>query len=413
MVSTAPSWSPSWPGTGWAVQPLYIRFGLAWEAVEEAHLRRFLDALPADLRPQPLVAFDLPIADVYGAHWSVSGTGVPDETTPDNAVYLPGRNLLLLAKSSVWCALNGVEVIALGTLKGNPFADSGPDFMALLRVARAGSASSTRSRSATPFAGLTKAQVLELGRELAFEHTFSCIAPVSGHHCGRCNKCAERREGFAGAGNRGPHAVRGELTDGSGLRRADLLRDRRPRRVAAGDPGPDRGWESAARGDLAGGPCPRAAEAGAPNRRTGRLRRRGVAAARVTGDRLVDLRDHPLQRDFWWGSAAFEEAFGPLNINEILGRICADFGIDADLSGPIPLEAHPRPELGGSVLLVNETDGVDKAWPADRWAAVAAAARRRRPRRPPGQPRRPAPATGTGRESPSSPHRRWGRPSTR
>jgi hypothetical protein len=90
------------------------------------------------------------------------------------------------------------------------------------------------------------------------------------------------------------------------------------------------------------------------------------------GDRLVDLRDHPLQRDFWWGSAAFEQAFGPLGINEILGRICADFGIEADFSRPIPLEAHPRPELGDSVLLVTETDGVEKAWPAARWAEVAA-----------------------------------------
>ena len=48
--------------------------------------------------------------------------------------------------------------------------------------------------------------------------------------------------------------------------------------------------------------------------------------------RLVDLRDHPLQRDWWWGSAEFEDAFGPLSINDVLGRICADFGIDADFT---------------------------------------------------------------------------------
>ncbi len=89
-------------------------------------------------------------------------------------------------------------------------------------------------------------------------------------------------------------------------------------------------------------------------------------------DRLVDLRDHPIQRDFWWGSAAFEQAFGPLSINEILERICADLGIDADFSRPIPLETHRRHELGDSVLLVTETDGPDKVWPAERWAAVAA-----------------------------------------
>src|ERR1700681_2088486 len=187
------------PGQGWVVQPLYIRLGLAWEPTEETHLRRFLDALPANLRPLPLVVLDLPIADVYGAHWSVSGSDVPDDTTPDSAVYLPGRNLLLLAKSTVWCALHDVEAIALGTLKGNPFADSGPEFLSLFgSLVQLGLDRPLEVR--TPFAGLTEAHVLELGRDLVLEHTFSCIAPVAARHCGRCNKCAERRVGFAEAG---------------------------------------------------------------------------------------------------------------------------------------------------------------------------------------------------------------------
>src|SRR5690348_7018014 len=45
---------------------------------------------------------------------------------------------------------------------------------------------------------------------------------------------------------------------------------------------------------------------------------------RRPGDRLIDLRDHPLQRDYWWGSAAFAAEFGRLNINDILDRICRD-----------------------------------------------------------------------------------------
>ncbi|MCD4728936.1 MAG: 7-cyano-7-deazaguanine synthase, partial [Pirellulales bacterium] len=28
------------------------------------------------------------------------------------------------------------------------------------------------------------------------ELTFSCLSPVAGLHCGRCNKCAERQEAF-------------------------------------------------------------------------------------------------------------------------------------------------------------------------------------------------------------------------
>ena len=112
---------------GRRVHPIYVRFGLAWEPIEEAYLRRFLDTL-TDPAPEPLTVLNAPIASVYGAHWSVSGDAVPDERTADDAVYLPGRNLLLLAQPSVWCALRGVHTIALGTLKGNPFPDGSPEF---------------------------------------------------------------------------------------------------------------------------------------------------------------------------------------------------------------------------------------------------------------------------------------------
>jgi 7-cyano-7-deazaguanine synthase len=184
-------------GDGRVVQPIYIRFGLAWESTEETHLRRFLDTLPGSgLRP--LVPLDLPVADTYGSHWSLSADDVPDAHTPDEAVYLPGRNLLLLAKSSIWCALNGYPVIALGTLKGNPFADSSREFFgdveSLVRTAV-----DHRLEIATPFAELDKADVLERGRHLELQHTFSCIDPTAGVHCGRCNKCAERQRAFADA----------------------------------------------------------------------------------------------------------------------------------------------------------------------------------------------------------------------
>ena len=180
---------------GCAVHSIHVRFGLAWEGAEEDHLRRFLATL-TDPAPESLVVLDLPIAPVYGSHWSVSGDDVPDDDTPDDAVYLPGRNLLLLALPSVWCCLNGVHQIALGTLKGNPFPDATDAFFAGF------SALVERGMDhvlevLTPFAELTKADVLELGRGLALEHTFSCIDPQEGRHCGRCNKCAERRHAFA------------------------------------------------------------------------------------------------------------------------------------------------------------------------------------------------------------------------
>jgi 7-cyano-7-deazaguanine synthase len=184
---------------GQVVQPLYIRFGLAWEQVEEAHLRRFLSSLDDQGAVQPLAVLELPVSDVYGAHWSVSGAGAPDETTPDEAVYLPGRNLLLLAKTTVWCALRGVGRIALGTLGGNPFADASSQFFSGF-AALATTALGQRVEVVTPFSALAKAEVLALGRGLPLEHTFSCIAPARAEHCGRCNKCAERHKAFAEAG---------------------------------------------------------------------------------------------------------------------------------------------------------------------------------------------------------------------
>ena len=93
-------------------------------------------------------------------------------------------------------------------------------------------------------------------------------------------------------------------------------------------------------------------------------------------DRVVDLRDHPLQKDHWWGSPEFEAALGPLDINQILERIASDFGIDADFSGPTPLQCSPVPGLDHTVLLITETDGPAKAWPATKWEVLAAELRR-------------------------------------
>ncbi len=94
-------------------------------------------------------------------------------------------------------------------------------------------------------------------------------------------------------------------------------------------------------------------------------------------ERVIDLRDHPLQRDHWWGSPEFEAAVGPLDINHILDRIARDFGISADFSAPTPLRSSPVRGLDRTVLLVTETDGPSKAWPATKWESVAAQLRPR------------------------------------
>jgi 7-cyano-7-deazaguanine synthase len=86
----------------------------------------------------------------------------------------------------------------LGSLGSNPFPDSTPDFFhnleSLLNQAMEGSLKLIR-----PFDRLHKTDVLLRGKHLPLHLTFSCINPSGGHHCGICNKCAERKNGFAAA----------------------------------------------------------------------------------------------------------------------------------------------------------------------------------------------------------------------
>lgn len=181
-----------------AVWPIYVRFGLFWEPVELHHLHRFLDAIRAPAL-QPLTVLEMPVADLYGEHWSLSGKDVPAAGTPDAAVFLPGRNVLLLAKAMLWCHRQGVGEVALAPLEGNPFPDATPAFFAdyeeIVNRAIVG-----RVRVRQPYRGLRKETVLERGRRLPLQWTFSCLRPIDGRHCGECNKCAERRDAFARAG---------------------------------------------------------------------------------------------------------------------------------------------------------------------------------------------------------------------
>lgn len=179
------------------VIPLYIRNGLVWEEAELYWLRRFLKAVN---RPEigPLQVLDLPMQDVYGVHWSMTGEAVPDHASGWEDVYLPGRNLILLAKTVVYCGLNGIDAIALGPLKTNRFEDSSPEFFSGFQQL-AQRALNRPLEILTPFSQLSKQEVMERGRRLPLELTYSCLKPHGKMHCGACNKCAERMAAFSDA----------------------------------------------------------------------------------------------------------------------------------------------------------------------------------------------------------------------
>ncbi|HEX4148662.1 MAG TPA: 7-cyano-7-deazaguanine synthase [Pirellulales bacterium] len=187
---------------GERVQPFYVRSGLCWQEAELAAVNEFAAAMA---RPalRPLKTIELPLADVYGGHWCVTGEHVPDADSPDEAVFLPGRNVLLVIKAALWCQLNQVPVLALGTLGSNPFADATPAFFDDVETALNRGVGS-RLKIVRPFERLDKRQVMELGRGYPLGLTFSCIAPRGQQHCGRCNKCAERQAAFAMLGPEDP-----------------------------------------------------------------------------------------------------------------------------------------------------------------------------------------------------------------
>jgi 7-cyano-7-deazaguanine synthase len=182
------------------VQPVYVRCGLFWEQAERYWLRRFLKQLRgvySNLQPLKMLSMDL--REIYGDHWSLTGKNVPDYYSDDFEVYLPGRNIILLAKTAVFCVLRGISTIATAPLSANPFPDGTPQFYERIQdVLSEGMA--TRLSIRIPFRQLSKEEVIRMGRGLPLELTFSCISPKDRLHCGECGKCAERIKAFHAVG---------------------------------------------------------------------------------------------------------------------------------------------------------------------------------------------------------------------
>src|SRR6185503_20479709 len=189
------------------VQPLYVSTGLAWEPGELAALDRLLSSAPFAANVAPVARLTFPVEDLYPAtHWALRGTP-PAFDTPDEDVYLTGRNIVLLSKAGIYCAQHRLPRIAIGPLAGNPFPDATPEFFAAMsRTLSLGLAHEIAIDA--PFVTMHKSDVIRLGAELKvpFELTLSCMNPRQGLHCGQCSKCRERRDAFHEAGIADPTA---------------------------------------------------------------------------------------------------------------------------------------------------------------------------------------------------------------
>ena len=192
----------------YVVHPVYVAGGLAWEEGEQAIVARLLGSPPFSngaLRIMPLTRLQFDMRDVYPAsHWALTGTP-PAYDTPDEDVYLHGRNVALLSKAAVYAATRKISRIVVAPLAGNPFPDATPQFFAALNAALSLGLAAPIEVSA-PFAHLHKEDVVKIGAALGvpFELTLSCMNPSGTTHCGLCSKCRERRDAFQAAAVKDP-----------------------------------------------------------------------------------------------------------------------------------------------------------------------------------------------------------------
>jgi 7-cyano-7-deazaguanine synthase len=187
-------------------QPVYVSVGLSWEAAERQALQHFMAEGLGTIRTRPLVSLAVDMTDVYpAAHWARRGDP-PAYHTPDEDVYLPGRNVVLLGKAAVFCASARLDRIVIGTLDHNPFPDATPEFReAMARALSLGLG--VPLQIGAPYARLSKAAVIERGARLGvrLELTLSFMNPQPNgtgfpRHCGVCSKCRERHDAFVEAG---------------------------------------------------------------------------------------------------------------------------------------------------------------------------------------------------------------------
>jgi 7-cyano-7-deazaguanine synthase len=186
---------------GQRVQPIYVSVGLAWEAAEREVVARLLAHGALAGRVEPLASLAVDMRDVYSpAHWAIAGAP-PAYHTPDEDVYLPGRNVVLLSKAAIFCAAANVDRIVIGTLAHNPFPDASPSFRSAFANAL-GLGLGRPIAIDAPFAEMSKADVIRRGVELGvpLELSLSCMNPVGTDHCGMCSKCRERHDAFVEAG---------------------------------------------------------------------------------------------------------------------------------------------------------------------------------------------------------------------
>ena len=180
------------------IHPIYVRSGLRWENEEINSLQNFIDAINNPLISE-IVTLSIDGSSLYGkTHWSIQGQ-VPAYDAPDEQVYIPGRNFILIGLAAIWCSSHNISSIFLGSLKGNPFADATDQFLNdYSKILKYGLNKDISVQ--TPYKEKNKVELIRKFKHLPLDKTMTCMQPVGMIHCNACNKCKERRDAFEQAG---------------------------------------------------------------------------------------------------------------------------------------------------------------------------------------------------------------------
>jgi len=202
----------AWAGTRFAaVQALIFDYGQRHRVeVEMAEITARKAGVPfrtlrlplADLLSSALVGEDGEIPDTLAG--SRDGDGVP-------FTYVPFRNGIFLALAAAHGESLGIFDLVTGfnVLDTPDYPDTTPEFTAAMEAAlNRGTAAARRGHAFcihTPLIGMTKREILELGRELGadYSHAVSCYRGGE-IPCGRCPSCEIRSRAFAEIGAADP-----------------------------------------------------------------------------------------------------------------------------------------------------------------------------------------------------------------
>ncbi len=168
---------------GWLVYPLYIKAGYPWETLELENAKSlwlYTKKKHRNLMPLRVLPAINPERVSKRRH--------------DKDLFIPLRNISLVAIAGNYAVLRGINHVAIGSLGIYPFPDNNAEYMKSLQ-------SLMNIELLTPFMGMEKHEVLKRFSEgIPLERTLSCVRPkrVMGRivPCGRCEKCKEREEAF-------------------------------------------------------------------------------------------------------------------------------------------------------------------------------------------------------------------------